>query len=261
MIVGYIYKIYNNINNYVYIGSSIEDLDKTWKYHENKAHDGNKMPLYKDMRLYGVINYKIQILYVYYCYDKNLLDKILLIQKNSFIKEYDSLENGYNELNENSVKYEYCNNDKKAKKHNVVGKNTSRKCLEKPICMYTLYGKYINTYPSARKCAIENNLNENRIGDVCNNKRTHHKNFYFEFLNEDNEHDICLNIIYSNFAQTHYFHIIEYDEHGNFIKQWENSDEIINYLGVKEKSRLINSCKTGVLYKNHKWEFVLPSWY
>lgn len=57
-----IYKITNLINNKVYIGQTIRELNKRWAQHI-KDSKRKSYPLYKSMRKYGTDNFKIETIF------------------------------------------------------------------------------------------------------------------------------------------------------------------------------------------------------
>lgn len=92
-----IYKITNKINNKTYIGQS-KDIQRRWKQHINNSknikHSSYFNPLYVDFRKYGIENFDFEILQTFEKYNKIELDKAEL----SFMKKFNTLQNGYNIL-------------------------------------------------------------------------------------------------------------------------------------------------------------------
>ena len=93
-----IYKITNLINNKVYIGESL-DIYRRWDEHKedlnNNSHHSYK--LQKDWNKYGQDNFKFEIIEEL---DKNIANYIdqyvLIVYEDKYIKQYDSINNGYN---------------------------------------------------------------------------------------------------------------------------------------------------------------------
>ena len=91
--VGTIYKIENTINNFVYIGQTIQSNPMIrWKDHYNAFLYGSNYPLYKDMRTLGVENFTFQII------ETNIPENKLDEKEQFYIKKYNSTKNGYNIL-------------------------------------------------------------------------------------------------------------------------------------------------------------------
>lgn len=88
-----IYKITNTVNEKCYIGQSI-DIKKRWAKHKREAFAASckhyHYPLYQDIREYGIENFEFEVL--------EECDAVKLNNRESYyIKQYDSLNNGYNQ--------------------------------------------------------------------------------------------------------------------------------------------------------------------
>ena len=60
----YIYQIVNKLNDKVYVGKTLNNIEKRWKEHccDYLKPTNEKRPLYAAMRKYGIENFKISIL-------------------------------------------------------------------------------------------------------------------------------------------------------------------------------------------------------
>ena len=89
--MAYIYKITNLINNKIYIGKTLQTIEKRFKEHckDYLKREEEKRPLYSAMKKYGINNFKIE--QVEEC-DENLIDE----RERYWIEYYDSFKNGYN---------------------------------------------------------------------------------------------------------------------------------------------------------------------
>lgn len=89
--MAYIYKITNLINNKIYIGKTIFDINKRFKEHirDSKRARCEKRPLYSAMNKYGAENFQISL--VEQC-DNSLAEE----REAYWIKKFDSYHNGYN---------------------------------------------------------------------------------------------------------------------------------------------------------------------
>lgn len=123
IIIGYIYKIQNNINDKLYIGQTksqrikhgkIINFDIFNRFNEHKQNYNKKKysnrKLYKAMNEHGIENFTIILLEDIYN-DLNILD----LKELEYIKKYNSIENGYNETYFNN-RYTSCNNIKRINK-------------------------------------------------------------------------------------------------------------------------------------------------
>lgn len=93
-----IYKITNKINNKVYVGESL-NIIKRWSEHINELKNNNhcNYKLQTDWNKYGENNFKFEVILYLDESIKNYVDKYLLIYyEYKYIKEYDSIFNGYN---------------------------------------------------------------------------------------------------------------------------------------------------------------------
>lgn len=253
MVIGYIYKISNNVNNKVYIGQTYNKISKRWRAHKVAANNGDKRQLYCAMRKYGVINFSIEVIHVCYSENTATLTKTLDELEVIYIEEYDSFKNGYNLTT--GGRNNICTCFKKESDYNI--KNN-----KKSICMYDLYGKFIAKYDSMTQCAKANGFTLSKIGEVCNKEKTNYLNYVFRFFDGKNNCDICLDVTYGYRIQYKYFKIAEYDLNDNLIKIWDNSNEIAKIFKIKNKSQLYECCNGNIdIYFNKKWRFVFPDWY
>lgn len=70
--MGYIYKIYNDINNKVYIGQTSKTVEDRFKEHIKQAKNGTPYHLYNAMRKYGIEHFFVEE--IEQC-DRNSLNK------------------------------------------------------------------------------------------------------------------------------------------------------------------------------------------
>lgn len=100
--MGYIYKIYNNINNKVYIGQTTTTLENRFKEHKKAAMNNISCSLYNAMRKYGDNNFYIQE--IEKCIEFDLNDR-----EKYWIEYFDSYKNGYNDTigGDGRKKYNY----------------------------------------------------------------------------------------------------------------------------------------------------------
>lgn len=89
--MGIIYKIYNDINDKVYIGQTARTMERRWKEHLNAAKGAERdTVLYNAMRKYGIEHFHITMI-------RECLESELNHYEELYIKSYNSLiPNGYN---------------------------------------------------------------------------------------------------------------------------------------------------------------------
>ena len=88
-----IYKVTNKVNNKVYIGQTIQDLDSRLYNHFYRAEKGNdNNKFYNAIRKYGKENFKAEV--IDFASSQDELDEKEIF----YISLYNSTENGYNTL-------------------------------------------------------------------------------------------------------------------------------------------------------------------
>lgn len=149
MYEGFIYKIYNDINDRIYIGQTKTTIKERWHGHMSAVLNEKryKSALYNAMRKYG--REKFHIIEIDKIM-KNTLEE-LIISLNELeqrrISEHHSLitENGYN-----------------------LEKGGNNKIVSgRSICKYDAELNLLDTYISIREAARQNNINETTIWSVC----------------------------------------------------------------------------------------------
>lgn len=165
---GYIYEIFNSINNKRYIGSTINPYGR-WKEHINAAftesNSSYNYPLQSALRKYGVDNFIFHILYsdipINDLADK---EKEMIINRNTFINDGW----GYNQTLETEC----------ALRDNYIKPNGTQCALidnDGNIVMR------FNSYHEAARILFNNKNSASKICAVCHGKRkTHHK---MKFIN------------------------------------------------------------------------------
>lgn len=97
---GYIYKIYNNTNNKIYIGKTTQTLESRFKQHCSKtAHREDNSILHKAMEKYGIENFFISEVVFIEEDTKEILSKKLNELEKYYISIFNTISpNGYNIL-------------------------------------------------------------------------------------------------------------------------------------------------------------------
>lgn len=87
-----VYKISNNFNNKVYIGATKRSLRDRWKEHCSCGEKGKDSTheLYRDMYVYGLDNFKIEVLKECVSFEE------LYDTETHYIQKYNAVECGYN---------------------------------------------------------------------------------------------------------------------------------------------------------------------
>lgn len=89
--MGYIYKITNIVNNKIYIGQTIRDIQSRWNQHINNAYNENDKNnhFHNAILKYGENSFSIVII-------EECPDEVLNEREKYWINYYDSYNNGYN---------------------------------------------------------------------------------------------------------------------------------------------------------------------
>lgn len=87
----YIYKITNKINGKIYIGKTLQTVEKRWQEHSSDYLKPRceKRPLYSAMRKYGIENFIVEEI-------EKCNNEILSEREKYWIEYYGSFKNGYN---------------------------------------------------------------------------------------------------------------------------------------------------------------------
>lgn len=89
-----IYKIFNNVNNFVYVGLTTRDPSIRWREHHKSAEKGINRRLYRAMRKYGLENFTYEILATLEDLDN---ESMLFALEKAYISRYNSYWFGYND--------------------------------------------------------------------------------------------------------------------------------------------------------------------
>lgn len=89
---GKIYKITNDINALVYVGSTTRTLARRMNNHRTTARKEGKSALWRAMRELGIDHFKIELVEEFECNTK----EELRIREQYWIGQLDTLQNGYN---------------------------------------------------------------------------------------------------------------------------------------------------------------------
>lgn len=170
---GIIYKITNTINGKVYIGKTLETMEKRWKEHQKDSLRFTDRPLYRAMNKYGIEKFIIEVV--------EEPEVELLSQRECYwIEHYNSYHFGYNATlgGDGKVLYDYqqivnkylegalvkeiaeefeCSVDTVSKAlslANIDSNANSRKKASKPVFMCETNGTIIKEFQSRAEAAI-----------------------------------------------------------------------------------------------------------
>ena len=211
-----IYKISNNLNNKVYIGSSI-DVERRWRQHKEasineKDHHYN-YPLMVAFREFGIANFTFEVV-------DTLSDYQAMIQAEHdwIIKENCVVPNGYNQTdNTNSPMFD----------PNVAKKmsDTKRDKYGKRVSEIDSNGNIIGVWDSLAEAGEKTGLDRFKISDVCNGRRLTTGDRVFRFLDE--EENIIIPEVKVNQVQTNRItktsrKVIKMDDNNNILQTYDS---------------------------------------
>jgi len=221
---GYIYKVTNIINNKIYIGQTIRNVDDRWKQHikDSKQKRYKHIHFYRALNKYDIDNFTIETIdYVLYEDIKELKDKLNELEK-YYILKFDSFKNGYNSSlgGEGNVGLKHSDESKeKMRKANLGRTQTdetrkkksesnlkyfldnprvmtstwiehSSKAHKKPIIQSSLNNEFIKLWDGAVDIEKELDINHSNIQKCCVGKYKTtggYKWVYYEDYQQQNE--------------------------------------------------------------------------
>lgn len=214
VVMAYIYKITNDINDKVYIGKTEKPIENRFKEHcrEVRKPQRNKRPLYDAMNKYGVEHFHIE-----------LIEETDEPEEREvyWIDLYNSYHNGYNATRGGDGKcyidkklvidtYKKVQNQEETARFLNISSHTVRKILKHhnveivtsseilrrkcgiPINQYDLSGNFIQRFETVGDAVLSlNKRNQNKspyehILDVCRKKRKSAYGYYWEFVDKNN---------------------------------------------------------------------------
>jgi group I intron endonuclease len=168
---GKIYKITNNINGLIYIGCTINSLDKRFYEHLYRCYNTDyKSKLYNSIKKYGKENFIIELI------EECDLSVIYETEK-KYIKEYDSYKNGLNSTFGGEGCLGYIHSDEIRKK---ISENTKNGNSHKGKTYEDLYGDRAEEERLKRKNStkwheMSDDEKKQRIQNVRNARRKNTK--------------------------------------------------------------------------------------
>ena len=152
---GIIYIIRNRVNNKVYIGQTIQKLERRWQAHicASKTKDTH---LYKAMRAYGTDQFFIEVL------EDNVSVEDLNQKEIDYIKKYNSYNDGYN---------------------STLGGESGMPGA--PVYQYDLLGNFIASYSGANEAERATGCLHQNILKTCKGIFSQTGGYYWSFLKAD----------------------------------------------------------------------------
>ena len=170
-----IYKITNQKNGMVYIGSSIE-VERRWRQHKEasineKDHHYN-YPLMVAFREFGISNFTFEVIDTLPTWEA-----MIEAEHNWILKENCVVPNGYNQTDKTDSPMFYPAIAKKMS-------DTKREKYGKRVCEIDSNGNIISIWNSLAEAGEKTGLNRFKISDVCNGRRLTTGDRVFRFIDE-----------------------------------------------------------------------------
>lgn len=215
--MGVIYKIYNDINDKIYVGQTIQPLIRRWQSHI-KDSKTKETHLYRAMRLYGVEHFLIQPI------EENIPNDQLNDREIYWIEYFDSYNNGYN-----STRGGDCGTFE-----------------EYPVYQYDLNGKFIATYKSSNDAERHTGCQHQSILKACKGILRQTNGFLWSF-----EQFEQLQIRPSKREKT----VGQYDADHNLIKIWDKVKDAAKSIGV-EPTHISRACRSKYKCHGYYWDYI-----
>ena len=173
-----IYKITNQKNGMVYIGSSIE-VERRWRQHKEASINENdhhyNYPLMVAFREFGIANFTFEIVDTLPTWET-----MIEAEHNWIVKEDCVKPNGYNQTDKT---------DSPMFDPTIAKKMSDTKRIKygKRVCQIDENKNILEIWSSLAEAGEKTGLDRFKISDVCNGKRLTTGNRVFRFLNEENE--------------------------------------------------------------------------
>ena len=240
MYEGYIYKIYNDVNDKVYIGQTRTTIESRWSNHINTAEKEYRTSvLYKAIKKHGIQNFHIQEILKVQNESKDILILELNELEKMYIKKYQTLtvQNGYNIEN-----------------GGVVKENRYKK-----VHKYSLDGELVCTYESIQEASKCMNCNNQGIIDVCKGRKQHFKGFVWRYEN-DSFYKYCVDFPLDNNVDSAIQHKFSYKKvncytkDNNYICTYDSLEDARKAVGLKNSYNITNVCQKRRNYAGgYKW--------
>ena len=222
---GFIYKIYNDVNDKVYIGQTIRTIEERWRQHKAASNDKEKYyySIYNAIRKYGKNKFHIKEIEKICFNDKSSLCKELNEREIYWISYYNSYNNGYNQT--------------------TGGDNAPNKFTERSVDEYTLEGVKLNTYDSLIQAADATGFSRGDINSCClKTKINRVGNRIFRYTEEQLTNEEI------EWYKINYPKIYQYDFNGILLNTFDFIQDVVDYMqkiGINCDSTNISACCKG----------------
>lgn len=245
-----IYKITNQKNGMVYIGSSIE-VERRWRQHKEasineKDHHYN-YPLMIAFREFGINNFTFEIVETLPSWEE-----MIEAEHNWIVKEDCVKPKGYNQTDKtDSPMFDPAI----AKKMS----DTKRVKYGKKVCEIDSMKNILNIWDSLAEAGEDTGLDRFKISSVCNGTRLTTGNRLFRFLDDENqiiEPEAKVNQVQSNRITKTSRRVGAYDKDNNLIQEFDSLQLAAQFCGGN--SSTISAVCRGKRnsHKNYIWRYL-----
>lgn len=245
-----IYKITNQKNGMVYIGSSI-NVERRWRQHKEasineKDHHYN-YPLMIAFREFGIDNFTFEIVETLPSWEE-----MIEAEHNWIVKEDCVKPKGYNQTDKtDSPMFDPAI----AKKMS----DTKRVKYGKKVCEIDSMKNILNIWDSLAEAGEDTGLDRFKISSVCNGTRLTTGNRLFRFLDDENqiiEPEAKVNQVQSNRITKTSRRVGAYDKDNNLIQEFDSLQLAAQFCGGN--SSTISAVCRGKRnsHKNYIWRYL-----
>jgi group I intron endonuclease len=245
-----IYVIINTINNKLYIGQTKHSLNKRFSGHKTKSNNGSKSALHCAMRLHGIENFSIELIY-----ECSTLEEVN-IKEIEYIKRFNSIAPyGYNILEGGDCAPKIISGPFTEEHKNKI--KDAHKKGSKPIVQFDIKtGELIKEWSSG-KDLLRGGFNRANIISLC--KSTKAFGYIYDY-------GWCYKTTYESVTDKTTFATAFYSAHGRTIKCLDMNDNLVKiYYKIVDAARELNcnpssisDCVNGraKTCKGYKWAYL-----
>ena len=245
-----IYKITNQKNGMVYIGSSIE-VERRWRQHKeasiNERDHHYNYPLMIAFREFGIANFTFEVIDTLPTWEE-----MIEAEHNWIVKEDCVKPKGYNQTDKtDSPMFDPAI----AKKMS----DTKRVKYGKKVCEIDSMKNILNIWDSLAEAGEDTGLDRFKISSVCNGTRLTTGNRLFRFLDDENQiidPEAKVNQVQSNRITKTSRRVGAYDKDNNLIQEFDSLQLAAQFCGGN--SSTISAVCRGKRnsHKNYIWRYL-----
>lgn len=195
---GYIYKLISPSGK-CYIGQTV-NLKRRLSDYKNFHHCEKQKKLFNAIRKYGFENFQWEIIEFINIESKQELQKKLNELEISYIKLFNSIDNGYNickggdqyklgvktsEETKQKQRDSWTTEKRKKLSDKNKGKRSGNALNVKPVLQYDIHGNFLKEFESITEACLATNCYKSNIKYVCDNKIKFTNNFIWRFKIND----------------------------------------------------------------------------